>query len=126
MMKMEDILPICKIMEPHFYEYVKESIGNFGLWHPLVVVKISKKDWEEECKMDKDMIPPPEEDGEYYRIQCGCNRYFALQEFEAKEVECVVANSIKEAQDICHKLRVDKRWQRGINILTIRRGELLP
>lgn len=114
MMDIDSIHPICKIMEPHFYECVKESIGSFGLWHPLVLVEVSVEEWEEEAKHDKDMFPPPEGDKQdkFYRIQCGCNRYYALKELGCKEVECIIAPSIKEAQDLCHRLRIDKRWYR--------------
>lgn len=114
MMSLDEIHPICKIMEPHFYVCVKESVENFGLWHPLVVVEVSVEDWEEEAKHDKDMFPPPkgEKTDTFFRIQCGCNRYYALKELGYKEVEVVICGSVKGAQDLCHRMRIDKRWYR--------------
>ena len=108
--------PINKVQEPHFYEFVKESMEGHGLYHPLVIHPISLADWNEELKMDKFQTPPPQ-DGNLlrYRVQCGCNRYFALIEMGYDAVECIVVEDLKEAQDLCHVMRIDKRWQRGTN-----------
>jgi hypothetical protein len=113
---LDAIEPICKIMEPVFYEFVKNSIKGHGLYHPLVVVGITVDDWNKEAEMDVHMSKPIEGSNPLrWRIQCGCNRYFALKELGYDAVECIVMDDVKEAQDACHMLRIDKRWQRGSN-----------
>lgn len=116
-MPLSVLKPITKIQEPHFYEFVKDNIRTHGLYHPLVVRLITIKDWREEAELDKhQLLPTPPTTYLHYRIQCGCNRYFALKELEYDYVECyVIDTNNEEASDLCWRLRTDKRWQRGSN-----------
>lgn len=109
--------PINKIQEPHFYEFVKDNIRAHGLYHPLVVHPITIMDWRIEAELDKYQSPPLDPCPIlHYRIQCGCNRWYALQELDYDAVECyVIWDDPKSAYDLCHSLRIDKRWQRGSN-----------
>ena len=116
------LYPICKIMEPHFYEFVKQSIDNFGLYHPLVVYSITTKEWQDELIYDKDQDPPDFDTAPalMHRIQCGVNRYYALKELGYDAVECLIAETVAQARDMCHTLRCDKRWQRPDNLVQLK------
>jgi len=108
--------PINKIQEPVFYEFVKNSIEAHGLYHPLVVCPITIEAWRTEAELDKFQSPPLDPtDWVHYRIQCGCNRWYALRELGYDEVECFFIENMEEAYNLCHVLRVDKTWQRGSN-----------
>lgn len=112
-LKLEDLDPVDKIREPVFYEHVKQSFLNHGLFHPLVIRKVTKAEWREEMVLDKDMLPPPP-DGPEERllIQCGCNRYYMLKELGYEAVECILLDNKEEACELCRRMRIDKRWHR--------------
>ena len=108
--------PINNVMEPTFYDFVYTSVAAHGLYNPLVVAPLTREQWKEKAKLHEDFISPRSpEDIDHYAIVCGCNRYFALLEQGFKYVECIFIEDWEEARDQCHKLAVDKRWQRGSN-----------
>jgi len=108
--------PIDKVQEPAFYEFVRKSIKNHGLYHPLVIHPITVEDWKKEMELNKGILtPPPRSVNLRYRIQCGNNRYYALQQMGYDAVECAVIDNLKDARDLCWRLRCDKRWTRGSN-----------
>jgi len=115
---LEDLDPITKIQEERFYQFVKDSIRAWGyLYHPLIVYPVSLDDWKKEMEMDPThTFPKKRPDDLHLRIQCGCNRFFAVKELLYDAVECIVVPDLKEAQDLAHTLRVDKKWQRGSNM----------
>lgn len=106
--------PIDKIREPAFYNFVKKSFEANGLFHPLVVHPLTVEEWEKERLLDVEQLPPKRIGTNLrYRIQCGCNRYYILKEFDYDAVECAIVEDVAEAHDLCRKLRVDKTWKRG-------------
>lgn len=108
--------PITKVFEITFYNFVKESIKEHGLYSPLVIHPITSEEWKKELELDKDQTPPDFNSNPlHYRIQCGCNRFYALQEEGYDAVECIVEEDLEAARNLCHLIRVDKRWQRGSN-----------
>lgn len=116
--------PIAKVMEEQFYVFVKKSIEDNGLYHPIVVYPIMLDEWFDELVLDKHQIPPPTDSNPLrYRVQCGCNRYYALKELGYDAVEALVIEEKSEAWDMCHNLRIDKRWQRPDNFRVLRGGK---
>lgn len=116
--------PIDKIREPHFYEFVKKSIESFGLYHPIVVCGVTEDEWKKELELDHFQTPPPFDSNILrWRIQCGCNRFYALRELGYDAVECIVMEDVKDARDACHMMRIDKRWQRGSSWAQMHEGK---
>ena len=110
--------PINKVQEETFYQFVKESMeGHGALYNPLIIYPLHIDEWKIELEVDKFMTPPPfDQDEMRLRIQCGCNRFFAAKELGYDAIECAVVDVLKDAQDLAHVMRVDKKWQRGSNM----------
>ena len=116
-----DLEPVCKIQEPTFFKFVRDSMESFGLYQPLVIVPMTVQEWKEEMEMDHHVIPPRQEGPETrMRIQAGCNRYFAMVDLGYTHCDCIVVTDMEEAQTLAHTLRCDKRWQRGSNLELLR------
>ena len=76
---------------------VKESIQKIGLKHPVVVIKTTKEQWEEERKSYNFVIAAPDVDGTFYQIRFGHNRVAALLELGETSVDCIICDSAAEA-----------------------------
>jgi hypothetical protein len=117
--RLSDLDPICKVQEETFFQYVKKSVEDYGLYRPLLVYPIHIDDWKVELETDFHQHPPPmseDDDKIRLRIQNGCNRFFALKEMGYDAAECVVIYDKTEAEDQSHYARIDKKWQRGSNL----------
>ena len=113
--------PITRIHEETFYQFVKKSIEDHGMYHPLVIHPITIEDWKVELELDKFQTPPPmDEDPMRLRVQTGCNRFFALQELGYDACECIVMEDLQEARDLGFVMSRDKKWQRAANIVLIK------
>lgn len=111
--------PINKVHEEHFFQYVKDSIDNHGLYRPLVVQPIHVEKWLEEAELDQHSAPPvsvPEGYEERLRINNGCNRFFALKELGYTHVDCVIVQGTKESMDVGYSQSIDRSWHNGSNI----------
>lgn len=114
LLNVNDLYPIGKIIEPVFYEFVKKSVQEHGLYHPLVVRPVTYEEWDKELKTPDAVLPPEGEgEGPFLRVQCGCNRLYALKELGYTLVECIEVEEKEHAENLCHVMRIDKRWQRG-------------
>jgi hypothetical protein len=111
---LDKLFPLTKVWEPTLFSFVKDSLDKYGLYNPLVVRKITVEEWEKELELDVTMLPPPKDKGDnLLMIQCGCNRFFALKELGYSSVECYIVEDKKQAQELCHVLRVDRTWKKN-------------
>lgn len=111
------IHPVNKIQEPTFYDFVKKSINDSGLYKAPILLPMTMEECKEKAVYDKDFLVPLNDDKEPYLIVInGCNRFFALKELGYQACEFLIIENSEVAWDQAHFNRVDKKWQRADNI----------
>ena len=95
------------VENPIFLGRVEESIAEFGLQNPVVVVPITIKRWKELKSYNSAMLPAPEGHPEdiVFQVRCGNNRVRIARELGYDTIDCIVVEKMADSNAICLKQR---------------------
>ena len=112
---LEALFPVAKVQDEGFLHKVTQSFEAQGLLYPLVILKRTQGQWEQDASNDKDMVLAPQDvppDAYIHSIQCGCNRFYMLKQLGYTSVACVIYEDPEVAYSVCSTVRKDKQWLR--------------
>ena len=104
-LELSSIHPMFPIEDVAYMNKVRQSMSKDGLRFPLVILDISIKDWEDMYRRNITLSLPCHlhdrgEEERVYGVWRGNNRYRVAKELQYKLIDCVVVDSVEEAERI--------------------------
>jgi ParB-like chromosome segregation protein Spo0J len=103
----------AKIENPTFLSKIGDSIKEFGMQNPVVVVSMTIKRWQELKEYNPDILSPPEGVGDntVFQVRCGNNRVRAARQLGYDTIDCIVVEKMQDSNSLCLQQREQQnKW----------------
>ena len=108
--QLDKVYVSVEIEHPEFYEPLKQSIKEYGLQHPIVIMYVTWEQYNGWYQSNKSLIPPPDLES-FYTVRCGNNRVRIARELGYNSIDSFLCTNLKEASDLCGIERnIQREW----------------